>query len=236
MLRPSTWPVDSGWSRLYSAWWTAVLMSTKRFVGWGGRVQMYVHSGALWCGDPTSLPTSLQDTDSRCPIHVAISSRHPPCSAHLLVHPALNLTLKDRNGLTPFASALKHQDHHTGLAILTKGSEAAEQVGGARYRMAGKAHSTLLSPAVRQPWLQLPAQCHPGGGCGVSDVPPKCACRRQLQGPQPECAYSTAPRHQEGLRTACAAPGESTDTGRSRHGLSPYSRAASLLSCWLGPR
>ena len=112
-------------------WGGRVQMSTKRFVGWGGRLQMYVHSGVLWCGDPTSLPTSLQDTDSRCPIHVAISSRHPPCSAHLLVHPALNLTLKDRNGLTPFASALKHQDHHTGLAILTKGSEAAEQVGGA---------------------------------------------------------------------------------------------------------
>ena len=97
-----------------------------------------------------SPPPYLQDTDSRCPIHVAISSRHPSCSAHLLAHPALNLTLKDRSGLTPFASALKHQDHHTGLAILVKESEAAEQVpfGWACCRTADEAHVPLLFPAV----------------------------------------------------------------------------------------
>jgi ankyrin repeat protein len=68
-----------------------------------------------------------KDTNGSSPIHIAISTHHSACAAHLLSHPTINLTLKDRNSLTPFACSLKHQDHHSGLAILTKEPEAAEQ-------------------------------------------------------------------------------------------------------------
>lgn len=68
-----------------------------------------------------------KDSQGRTPIHVAISSKHPHCSALLMAHPTLDLAVKDRQGNTPFAAALAVKDSETGQAIVQRDPKAAEQ-------------------------------------------------------------------------------------------------------------
>ena len=44
-------------------------------------------------------------------------------------HPLLDLTLRDRSGLTPFAAAMTFKNNKAAQAILDREPRAAEQVG-----------------------------------------------------------------------------------------------------------
>ena len=71
---------------------------------------------------------SLQDIDGKTPVHVAIENQHPVIISLLLSHPSLDLTLRDKNGLTPFASAMTTRNNKAAQAILNREPTAAEQV------------------------------------------------------------------------------------------------------------
>ena len=73
-------------------------------------------------------PDHLQDSESRSPIHIAITSKHPIVTRLLLSHPELNMNVTDRSGQTPFAVALRTRDHEAAGAILAREPGAAEQV------------------------------------------------------------------------------------------------------------
>lgn len=70
----------------------------------------------------------VQDSESRTPIHIAITCKHPMVIRLLLSHPELNMNVKDRSGQTPFAVALRTRDHEAAGAILSREPGAAEQV------------------------------------------------------------------------------------------------------------
>ena len=50
-------------------------------------------------------------------------------------HPLLDLTVRDRNGLTPFAAAMTYKNNKAAQSILDRESRAAEQVGLAIFRL-----------------------------------------------------------------------------------------------------
>lgn len=68
-----------------------------------------------------------KDSESRSPIHIAITSKHPIVTRLLLSHPELNMNVTDRSGQTPFAVALRTRDHEAAGAILAREPGAAEQ-------------------------------------------------------------------------------------------------------------
>lgn len=68
-----------------------------------------------------------KDSESRTPIHIAITCKHPMVIRLLLSHPELNMNVKDRSGQTPFAVALRTRDHEAAGAILSREPGAAEQ-------------------------------------------------------------------------------------------------------------
>lgn len=68
-----------------------------------------------------------KDSESRSPIHIAITSKHPIVTRLLLSHPELNMNVTDRSGQTPFAVALRTRDHEAAGAILSREPGAAEQ-------------------------------------------------------------------------------------------------------------
>lgn len=67
----------------------------------------------------------------RTPLHVAVYNQHPGIINLLLCHPAIEVSLmeRDKNGLTPFATALTCRNDKAAMAILNKLPTAAEQVG-----------------------------------------------------------------------------------------------------------
>ena len=71
----------------------------------------------------------LQDAEGKAPIHVAIINQHHVIISLLLSHPMLDLTIKDRQGLTPFAAAMMTKNNKAAQAILDREPTAAEQVG-----------------------------------------------------------------------------------------------------------
>lgn len=73
-------------------------------------------------------PTFPQDSTGRTALHVSISCKQPQCSDFLLQHPKIDLTLRDNQGRTPFATALAAKDNRAGQGILQKEPKAAEQV------------------------------------------------------------------------------------------------------------
>lgn len=70
---------------------------------------------------------NCKDSESRSPIHIAITSKHPIVIRLLLSHPELNMNVTDRSGQTPFAVALRTRDHEAAAAILSREPGAAEQ-------------------------------------------------------------------------------------------------------------
>lgn len=69
-----------------------------------------------------------QDSTGRTALHVSISCKQPRCSDILLLHPNLDLTVRDKSGNTPFAMAMSVKDTEAGQAILNREPKAAEQV------------------------------------------------------------------------------------------------------------
>lgn len=74
-------------------------------------------------------PSLQERSTGQSALHVSISCKQPRCTEILLLHPNIDLTVKDKNGKTPFAAALAAKDHEAGGAILTREPKAAEQVG-----------------------------------------------------------------------------------------------------------
>jgi len=66
--------------------------------------------------------------DSKTPVHIAIENQHAVIISLLLSHPGLDLTSRDRNGLTPFAAAMTTRNNKAAQAILNREPRAAEQV------------------------------------------------------------------------------------------------------------
>lgn len=71
---------------------------------------------------------SLQDAEGRAPVHVAISNQHSVIIQLLISHPDIHLSVRDRQGLTPFACAMTYKNNRAAEAILKRESGAAEQV------------------------------------------------------------------------------------------------------------
>ncbi|KAF4516889.1 hypothetical protein B566_EDAN011234 [Ephemera danica] len=70
---------------------------------------------------------NARDVEGRTPLHVAVANQHTRITSLLLCHPALDLSLRDRAGLTPFAAALTSRNNKAAQAILDRLPSAAEQ-------------------------------------------------------------------------------------------------------------
>ena len=70
----------------------------------------------------------IQDVDGKTPVHIAIENQHTVIISLLLSHPNLDLTMRDKNGLTPFAAAMTTRNNKAAQSILNREPKAAEQV------------------------------------------------------------------------------------------------------------
>ncbi|CAC5367178.1 ANKFY1 [Mytilus coruscus] len=71
---------------------------------------------------------NVKDAESKRPVHVAIENQHTVIISLLLAHPSLDLTVRDKNGFTPFAAAMTTKNNKAAQAILNREPTAAEQV------------------------------------------------------------------------------------------------------------
>eukprot|EP00057_Strongylocentrotus_purpuratus_P000774 XP_001183012.1 PREDICTED: rabankyrin-5 [Strongylocentrotus purpuratus] len=71
---------------------------------------------------------NAKDAEGRTPLHIAISNQHPTIISLIMSHPVLDLTLRDKGGLTPFAAALTFKNNKAAQAILDREPRAAEQL------------------------------------------------------------------------------------------------------------
>ncbi|XP_054749515.2 rabankyrin-5-like [Lytechinus pictus] len=71
---------------------------------------------------------NAKDSEGRTPLHIAISNQHPTIISLIMSHPLLDLTLRDKGGLTPFAAALTFKNNKAAQAILDREPRAAEQL------------------------------------------------------------------------------------------------------------
>lgn len=69
-----------------------------------------------------------RDADNKTPLHMAIENQHPEIISLLLSVPEIDLSLRDKSGLSPFATALTFRNNKAAQAILDKLPSAAEQV------------------------------------------------------------------------------------------------------------
>lgn len=68
-----------------------------------------------------------RDCDNKTPLHIAIENQHSEIIALLLSIPEIDLSLRDKNGLSPFATALTFRNNKAAQSILDKLPSAAEQ-------------------------------------------------------------------------------------------------------------
>lgn len=66
------------------------------------------------------------DAESKTPAHIAIENQHEDIINILLCHPGIDLKLRDKSGLTPFATALAIRNHKAAQRILERLPNAAE--------------------------------------------------------------------------------------------------------------
>lgn len=71
---------------------------------------------------------NIRDAENKTPLHVAIENNQDDIIALLLSVPEIDLSLRDKSGLTPFATALTFRNNKAAQAILDKMPSAAEQV------------------------------------------------------------------------------------------------------------
>ncbi|KAK4878403.1 hypothetical protein RN001_010909 [Aquatica leii] len=67
------------------------------------------------------------DADRKTPLHVAIENQHSEIISLLLQVPNIDLSLRDKSGLSPFAAALTYRNNKAAKAILERLPSAAEQ-------------------------------------------------------------------------------------------------------------
>lgn len=68
-----------------------------------------------------------RDAESKTPLHIAIENQHDAIISLLLRVPEIDLSLRDKSGLSPFATALTFRNNKAAQAILDKLPTAAEQ-------------------------------------------------------------------------------------------------------------
>ncbi|XP_014229483.1 rabankyrin-5 [Trichogramma pretiosum] len=68
-----------------------------------------------------------RDAEGKTPLHLAIENQNDQIISLLLFHPNINLSLRDKKGLSPFATALVMRNNSAARAILEKLPSAAEQ-------------------------------------------------------------------------------------------------------------
>ncbi|XP_064544438.1 rabankyrin-5 isoform X1 [Drosophila montana] len=66
------------------------------------------------------------DVENKTPAHIAIENQHEDIINILLCHPGIDLKLRDKSGLTPFATALASRNHKAAQRILERLPNAAE--------------------------------------------------------------------------------------------------------------
>lgn len=71
---------------------------------------------------------NIRDAENKTPLHIAIENCQDDIIALLLSVPEIDLSLRDKSGLTPFATALTYRNNKAAQAILEKMPSAAEQV------------------------------------------------------------------------------------------------------------
>lgn len=70
---------------------------------------------------------NARDSEGKTPIHIAIQNQHAQIISLLLCHPNIDLSIRDKKGLTPFAAALTVRNMKAAQAILERLPKAAEQ-------------------------------------------------------------------------------------------------------------
>ena len=70
----------------------------------------------------------LQDAEGKTPIHHAIMNQHAVIISLLMSHPRLDLTVKDKHAMSPFAIAMTTKNNKAAQAILDREPTACEQV------------------------------------------------------------------------------------------------------------
>ncbi|KAG8181142.1 hypothetical protein JTE90_002502 [Oedothorax gibbosus] len=70
---------------------------------------------------------NFQDSEMKTPLHTAIANQNCVIINLLLSCPALDLSLRDRSGYTPFAAAMTVKNNKAAEAILSREPKAAEQ-------------------------------------------------------------------------------------------------------------
>ncbi|KAL3271269.1 hypothetical protein HHI36_021760 [Cryptolaemus montrouzieri] len=68
-----------------------------------------------------------RDAENKTPLHIAIENQQDDIISLLLTVPEIDLSLRDKNGMSPFASALTVRNNKAAQAILDKMPNAAEQ-------------------------------------------------------------------------------------------------------------
>lgn len=68
-----------------------------------------------------------RDCENKTPLHYAIENQHNGIINLLLSVPEIDLSLRDKSGLSPFAAALTNRNNRAAQAILDKLPTAAEQ-------------------------------------------------------------------------------------------------------------
>ncbi|KAH8288958.1 hypothetical protein KR044_003172, partial [Drosophila immigrans] len=66
------------------------------------------------------------DVNNKSPVHIAIKNQHEDIINILLCHPGIDLKLRDKSGLTPFATSLAIRNHKAAQRILERLPNAAE--------------------------------------------------------------------------------------------------------------
>ncbi|XP_050312552.1 rabankyrin-5 [Anthonomus grandis grandis] len=97
-------------------------------------LQTPLHLCCVWGLEPVARAliehganVSARDAELRTPLHCAIENRQEEIIDLLLNVPEIDLSLLDKNGLSPFACALTHRNHKAARAILDKQPTASEQ-------------------------------------------------------------------------------------------------------------
>ncbi|XP_043269006.1 rabankyrin-5 isoform X2 [Venturia canescens] len=70
---------------------------------------------------------NARDADGKTPIHIAVQNQHTQIISLLLCHPNIDLSLRDKKGMSPFATALTVRNNKAAEAILERLPTAAEQ-------------------------------------------------------------------------------------------------------------
>ncbi|CAL4119884.1 unnamed protein product, partial [Meganyctiphanes norvegica] len=70
---------------------------------------------------------NAKDCEGRTALHCAIENGHSPIIKLLLSHPSLDLAVRNKAGVTPFAAAMSQKNNKAAQAILDREPKAAEQ-------------------------------------------------------------------------------------------------------------